>query len=136
MDISISQRQGNVPVTVIKVDGQLDGQSYQDLIGKARELYEAGARDFLLDLTDLTYISSAGLVAIHSIALLVKGEEIPDPESGWSAYRSMGRTSAAGLQTHIKLLNPREEVRNVLDMVGFGNVFQIFTNLDDAVKSF
>jgi len=136
VDISISQQQGNVPVTVIKVDGQLDGQSYQDLIGKARELHDAGARDFILDLTDLTYISSAGLVAIHSIALLVKGEELPDPESGWSAYRSMGRTSAAGLQTHIKLLNPREEVRNVLDMVGFGNVFQIFTDLDAAVKSF
>ncbi len=136
MDISVSQQQGNVPVTVIKVDGQLDGQSYQDLIAKARELYDAGARDFLLDFSDLTYISSAGLVAIHSIALLVKGEEIPDPEAGWSAYRSMSRTSAAGLQTHIKLLNPRDEVRNVLDMVGFGNVFQIFTNLDEAVKSF
>ena len=136
MNISVSQQQGNVPVTVIKVDGQLDGQSYQDLIGKARELYDAGARNFLLDLSDLTYISSAGLVAIHSIALLVKGEELPDPESGWSAYRSMGRTSAAGLQTHIKLLKTREEVKNVLDMVGFGNVFQIFTDLDEAVKSF
>jgi anti-anti-sigma regulatory factor len=136
MNISVSQQQGNVSVTVIKVNGQLDGQSYQDLIGKARELYDAGARDFILDLSDLTYISSAGLVAIHSIALLVKGEELPDPESGWSAYRSMGRTSAAGLQTHIKLVNPREEVRNVLDMVGFGNVFQIFTDLDEAVKSF
>jgi anti-sigma B factor antagonist len=136
MNISVSQQQGNVPVTVIKVDGQLDGQSYQDLIAKARELYDSGARDFLLDLSDLTYISSAGLVAIHSIALLVRGEELPDPESGWSAYRSMGRTSAAGLQTHIKLLNPREEVKNVLDMVGFGNVFQIYTDLDEAVKSF
>ena len=136
MNISVSEQQGNVPVTVLKVDGQLDGQSYQDLIAKARELYDAGARDFLLDLSDLTYISSAGLVAIHSIALMVKGEELPDTESGWTAYRSMGRTSAAGLQTHIKLLNPREEVKNVLDMVGFGNVFQIFTDLDQAVKSF
>ena len=136
MDISVSQAQGNVPITIVKVDGQLDGQSYQQLINKAQELYGAGARDFILDLSDLSYISSAGLVAIHSIALLVKGEELPDPESGWSAYRSVGRTSAAGLQTHIKLFNPREDVRNVLDMVGFGNVFQIFTDLDEAVKSF
>ena len=136
MDLSVSQKQGNVPVTVIKVDGQLDGQSYQDLINKAKDLYSEGARDFLLDFSDLTYISSAGLVAIHSIALLVKGEELPDPESGWSAYRSMGRTSAAGLQNHIKLFKPREEVRNVLDMVGFGNVFQIYTDFDEAVMSF
>jgi len=96
MDISVSEQQGNVPVAVIKVDGQLDGQSYQDLIAKARELYDAGARDFLLDLSNLTYISSAGLVAIHSIALLVKGEELPDPESG----RSHHCGPASGEQRH------------------------------------
>ena len=136
MEISSSQVQGNIPVTVIKLEGQLDGQNYQDLIAKARELYSTGARDFVLDLSDLTYISSAGLVALHSVALLVKGEEPPDPEQGWSAFRSMGRTSSSGVQTHLKLLNPREEIRNVLDMVGFGNVFPIYTDLDEAVKSF
>lgn len=136
MEISVSQVQGNVPVSVLKLDGQLDGQNYQELINKARELYNAGMRDLVLDLSDLTYISSAGLVALHSVALLVKGEELPDTEQGWSAYRSLGRTAASGQQSHIKLLNPREEVRNVLDMVGFGNVFQIFTDLDEAVKSF
>jgi anti-anti-sigma regulatory factor len=136
MDISVSQSQGNVPVTVLKLDGQLDGQNYQDLIAKAQELFKAGAHDFILDLSDLTYISSAGLVALHSVALLVKGEDLPDTEHGWSAYRSMGRTSAAGLQSHVKLLNPRDDVKGVLEMVGFTSVFEIFTDLDEAVKSF
>jgi anti-anti-sigma factor len=136
MDISVSQTQGNVPVTVLKLAGQLDGQNYQDLITKAQELHKAGARDFVLDLSDLTYISSAGLVALHSIALLVKGEDLPDTEHGWAAYRSLGRTSAAGLQDHVKLVNPREEVKSVLHMVGFTNVFAIFSELDEAVKSF
>lgn len=136
MEISVSQLQGKVPVTVMKLKGQLDGQNYEELITKARELFNAGARDFVLDLSDLTYISSAGLVALHSVALLVKGEELPDTEQGWSAYRSLGRTSASGMQSHIKLVNPTEEVKNVLDMVGFGNVFPIYTDLDEAVKSF
>ena len=136
MNISISQVQGKIPVTVVKVDGQLDGQTYQDLINKARESYQAGWRDFLVDMTDLSYISSAGLVALHSLALMLKGEELPDTESGWSAYRSMSKTSGAGRQTHIKLLNPRTEVKSVLDMVGFTAVFDIFTDLDEAVKSF
>jgi anti-anti-sigma factor len=136
MNISVIKEAGRVDVTVLRVDGQLDGQSYQDLIVKAKELYNAGARDFLLDLTDLTYISSAGLVALHSIALLVKGEEMPDTEQGWSAYRSMGRGSESGMQTHIKLLNPREEVKGVLEMVGFDRVFEIYRDLDEAVKSF
>ena len=136
MDISISRMQGNVLVTVLKLAGQLDGQNYQDLIAKAQELYNAGARDFILDLSDLTYISSAGLVALHSVALLAKGEELPDTEHGWSAYRSIGKASTAGVQTHLKLLKPREEVRNVLEMVGFSNVFEIYNDLDEAVKSF
>lgn len=136
MNISVSQAQGNVPITVLKLDGQLDGQNYQELITKAQELYATGTRDFLLDLSGLTYISSAGLVALHSVALLARGEELPDTEGGWSAYRSMGRSSEAGIQKHVKLLNPSSEVMGVLDMVGFGNVFEIFTDLDEAVKSF
>jgi anti-anti-sigma factor len=136
MNISISQVQGRVPVTVVKVEGQLDGQTYQDLISQARDAYQAGWRDFLIDMSDLTYISSAGLVALHSLALMLKGEELPDTEAGWSALRSMAKTSGAGRQIHIKLLNPRSEVSNVLDMVGFTSVFDIFTDLDEAVKSF
>ena len=136
MNISVSQAQGSVPVTVLKLDGQLDGQNYQDLITKAQELYHSGSRDFLLDLSDLTYISSAGLVALHSVAMLTRGEELPDFEGGWSAYRSMGRSAEAGVQRHVKLLNPRSEVMGVLDMVGFTTVFDIFTDLDEAVKSF
>ena len=136
MNISVSQVQGKIPVTVVKLEGQLDGQTYQDLITKAREAYQAGWRDFLVDMSDLTYISSAGLVALHSMALLLKGEELPDTESGWSAYRSMGRSKEAGIQQHMKLLNPRPEVQSVLDMVGFTAVFEILTDFDEAVKSF
>jgi len=136
MNISVSQAQGKVPVTVIKLDGQLDGQNYQELIAKAQEQYGAGAREFLLDLSDLTYISSAGLVALHSVALLARGDELPDMEGGWAAYRSLGRSSEAGIQKHVKLLNPSTEVMSVLDMVGFGNLFEIYTNLDEAVNSF
>ena len=136
MNISVSQAQGRVPVTILKLDGQLDGQNFQELISKAQELHSAGARDFLLDLSDLTYISSAGLVALHSVALLTRGEQVPDMEGGWAAYRSMGRSSEAGLQKHVKLLNPRSEIMGVLDMVGFSNIFEIFTDREEAVNSF
>ena len=74
MNISVTKESGRVDVAVLHVEGQLDGQSYQDLIIKAKELFNAGSRDFIIDLTNLTYISSAGLVALHSIALMVKGE--------------------------------------------------------------
>ena len=136
MNITVSQAQGNVPVTVIKLDGELDGQNYQDLINKAREVYEGGARNFLIDLSDLTYVSSAGLVALHTVALLARGEALPDTEAGWSAIRSVGSAGSSGIQEHVKLFNPRNEVKSVLDMVGFSSAFQIYTDLDEAVQSF
>ena len=136
MNITISQEPGRVPVAVIRLEGQLDGQNFQELINKAREVYESGTRDVLLDLGALTYISSAGLVSLHTIALLLRGEALPDPEQGWAALKSMDRSRDGGFQQHIKLLNPRPEVQNVLEMVGFAAFFEAFTDLQKAVQSF
>lgn len=136
MNITVSKEIGRVDITVVRLEGRLDGQTYQALIETARNAYDEGSRDFLIDLSDLTYISSAGLVALHSVALLANGNALPDTEAGWSAIRSTGRASNEGIQKHIKLYNPREDVKNVLDMVGFNNAFEIFDDLDKAIKSF
>ena len=136
MKITLSKEVGRVDVTVLRLEGQLDGQTYQSLIEKAREIYKAGSRNFLIDLSELTYVSSAGLVALHTVALVANGEALPDVESGWSSIRAVGSAGKEGVQKHVKLYNPREEVMSVLDMVGFGNAFEIFTDLDKAVKSF
>lgn len=136
MEITVSQEQGRVTVSVIRVSGQLDGQSYQNLIAKAREVVESGTQNILLDLSDLTYISSAGLVSLHTIALMTRGEELPDLEQGWSTLKSMDRTRDGGKQKHLKLLNPRPEVTSVLEMVGFSTFFETFTDKKTAIDSF
>jgi anti-anti-sigma regulatory factor len=136
MEITISQEQGRAAVSVIRVTGHLDGQTYQDLIAKAREVVKGGVKNILLDLSDLTYISSAGLVSLHTIALMTRGEEPPDPEQGWSTLKSMDRTRDGGLQKNFKLLNPRPEITNVLEMVGFSEFFEVFTDKQKAVDSF
>jgi len=136
MEITISQEQGRVSVSVIRIAGHLDGQTYQDLIEKAREVVKAGTKNILLDLSDLTYISSAGLVSLHTIALMTRGEEPPDPEQGWSTLKSMDTARDGGMQKHLKLLNPRSEITNVLEMVGFSEFFEVFTDKQKAVDSF
>ena len=136
MTISVLQKQGRVPVTVISLDGRLDGQNYQELITNGQELYKVGVRDILLDLTNLSYISSAGMVAFHNIALLLRGETPPSPDEGWGTYRSMGRSSEGETQEHFKLYNPQPDVSHTLDMVGFNTIFKIFTDLDEAINSF
>jgi anti-anti-sigma factor len=136
MEITVSQEQGRISISIIKVSGQLDGQSYEALIRKAREVVDGGIRNILLDLGELTYISSAGLVSLHTIALMTRGEDLPAPEQGWSSLKSMDRSRDGGLQKNLKLLNPRPEVVSVLDMVGFSAFFEIFTDKQKAIDSF
>ena len=134
MQITVSQEQGNV--VILQIVGHLDGQSYQDLIMKAQEMIVGGAKNILLDMSDLTYISSAGLVSLHTISMLLRGEKTPDPEQGWSALKSMDRTRDGGMQKNLKLLNPAAQVVSVLDMVGFTEFFEIFTDKQKALESF
>lgn len=136
MEIAVSTEQGRVAVSVLRIAGQLDGQTYNQLIERAREAYAAGSRSMLLDLGDLTYLSSAGLVALHSIALLLRGESLPDAEQGWNTLKTMDRSHESGRHRSLKLLNPRPEVKSVLEMVGFSDFFEIFTDRQQALASF
>lgn len=135
MEINVSQEQGTVPVSVIHIKGDLDASSYLGLINTAQKLYNAGVRSLLLDLTDLAFISSAGLASLHIVTKLFRGEET-NTEDGWGTYKEIDRDREAGMQSHVKLLNPSAEVDNVLDTVGFKQFFEIFSSLDEAVQSF
>lgn len=123
-------------MTILHADGTLDASNYQDLISAAKEAYDAGARDILLDLSDVSYMSSAGLVGLQSVAALLRGSEPPDPESGWGAFRAVERDRDAGLQEHFKLLKPQPRVDRVLEMVGFKRFLGVYSDLETAVASF
>ncbi len=136
MEITVQQRQGRAPVTILQTHGDLDASTYQDLIAKAQQVYEAGARNILIDMSDTEFMGSSGLVALHSIALLLRGKELPDLESGWAAFHAIDRDRDAGLQQHIKLLNPQSQVDRALEMSGLKQFFEVHTDLETAVASF
>lgn len=136
MNISVREMQGRVPVTVLGVQGDLDASNYQDLIAKATEVRGAGGMDILLDLSNTSFVSSSGLVALHSIALLMRGEQPPSLEEGWSAIQSMHRGLGKGVQQHLKLLGPQPYVVRTLEKAGLIEFFEIHTDLDTAVASF
>jgi anti-anti-sigma regulatory factor len=136
MDISVSQVQARVPVWVVQPHGELDASTYQELIGEAQSVYSEGARDILLDLSDVPYVSSSGLVALQSIAALLRGEGPPNPEEGWGAFRAIDRDRDTGIQPHLKLLDPPPRVDHVLEMVGFKRFLAVYTDQDEALASF
>jgi anti-anti-sigma regulatory factor len=134
--IIASEARGEVPVAVLQLHGELDRSNYQSVIDRAREAYDAGVRDLLLDLEYVPFTGSSGLVALHSIALLMRGETPPDPEARWGALRSMNGESEPGLQGHVKLLSPQPKVEKVLKMAGFDRFFEIHTDQEEAIASF
>jgi anti-anti-sigma regulatory factor len=136
MEITVSTQQGRVSVTVLQPHGDVDASNYAELISKARELFNGGAKDFLIDLSDVPFMSSAGLVALHSVAMFLRGEQPVDPQSGWAALKSMDHSRESGMQTHVKLLNPQEMVHETLDKAGFTQFFKVFNDLKTAVESF
>ena len=136
MEISVAQAQGKVPVSIIKIKGDLDASSYLDLVEAAQKLYESGAKNLLLDLTVLSFISSAGLASLHIVAKLFRGGKVNTEESGWVTYKQIDRDRDSGVQNYVKLFNPSSEVNNVLETVGFKQIFEVYTDLDEAVQSF
>ncbi len=100
MNFSVHQMQGKVPVTIMGIQGDVDGSTYMAVIDKAQSLCRAGTRDLLVDLTGVPYLSSAGLVALHHIALLMRGDQPPDPTQGWAALRAIAMEQGS-VQRHV-----------------------------------
>jgi hypothetical protein len=50
--------------------------------------------------------------------------------------RSVGVRGTMKKSENVKLFNPSEEILNLLEMVGFNIVFDIFNDFDKAVNSF
>jgi len=136
MIINILQKQGRVLVTILELVGKLDGSNHLQLVEEATKIYLTGARDLLIDLSKLTYLSSAGLTAIHKTALIFRDQPILKDESGWEAYHAIDRDRGSGLQKHVKLLSPQSAVTSVLEITGFDSLFKIDTDLNAAVASF
>lgn len=120
MSILVGQEQGNVAVTVLKIEGDIDANTYMDLQDKAAEVVEEGASNILLDMADVKYMGSAGFRAIHAIANMLNKEN----EKGM--YKSK----------HVKLLNPHGEVARVIKTLGFDSFLEIHEDRNAAISSF
>ena len=136
MEINVSKFQDNTPVTSMQLKGDLDGSSYEKFITEAQNLYDAGTRNLILDMSELTFLSSAGLAGLHRIARVYSGEDRSTMEEGWSAIHAMGKERDSGFQNRVKLLNPDQKIKDILDTVGFLTFFEIYTDVNPAIASF
>ncbi len=132
MDIEISHEQGRKPVTVFRIRGEVNITTYEQLEKQARDAQASGTRDLLLDLTEVTYVSSAGIRALNNIFKLLRSDA---PEESDEAMRR-GLSDGTFKSPHVKLLNPTSRVVEVLKIAGVDMLLEIHQNRKDALASF
>jgi len=128
LEITSSQIQGDVSATILHLKGQLDRNTDEQLIDRARQSYEDGARHLLLDLSEVDMLTSSGLHAIHTLFRLFtpQGDLELMHKQNEEPYKS----------SYFKLLCPNPQIYYILNITGFLQNLLIYNNLDDAIKSF
>jgi anti-anti-sigma regulatory factor len=118
-----TERQGDI--AVLALDGELDASNYEDVIRAARTAYAEGARHLVLDLGELSYMGSAGLVALHAAGLIFQGIEPPGGEAGWDALTQFGAdVSTSRFHEVMKLAAVPPTVDRVFSHTGMGVLFE------------
>jgi anti-sigma B factor antagonist len=102
-------------VDVVTVVGRVDSSTAPQLDQTLKGLVDNGHFKLVLDLSEVDYMSSAGLRAMVSCLREVKkGVRMGD----------------------LRLANPSERVAEVLELAGLDQVFQVFEDQVGAVGSF
>jgi anti-anti-sigma regulatory factor len=129
--MEITTERPSAGVAVIALDGELDGSNFDRVIDAGRAAYTGGARRVVLDLSNVSYMGSSGLVAIHSIALLLAGKEPTSPDDGWQAIHEINQ--AVEGDPSVLLAGPQASVRRVLDRSGMAELFPVHADRDAAL---
>lgn len=136
LDTTVEQVDGPTPVTVLALDGELDASNFADLVRQVQDLYAAGTRALVLDLEGLRFMASSGLVALHSIVRVLRGEAPDDPDAGWQSLHSVGLDAAGGVaQTQVQLSGVQPAVQRVLDRTGLNRLFRVHPDRASALAA-
>jgi len=106
-------RQEPNDICIIDLSGYLDAHTASDLEKIFLTAYDGGCRRFVVNFTDLDYISSAGLGVFMVFIEAVKREN-----------------------GDIKMAAMKPKVFTVFDLLGFPVLFNIHTSVEDAVNAY
>lgn len=107
------RKTGGREVEVLSLKGQLDAHTFPSLQKELEGLAEGNEPRVVLDCQDLEYISSAGLGVLKKMT-----REFRDR------------------QGDIRLAALPPKINNVVSLLGFDQVIQVYTGLTDAIDSY
>ena len=104
---------GKVDVCRIKINGYLDSSTFPKLQDYLAGKMEEKNYNFLLDLQDLDYVSSAGLGVLMGILRQVRAQ-----------------------QGDLKIVNMSEKIERVFNLLGFSRLMQVYRDEREALDDF
>jgi anti-anti-sigma factor len=126
--ITKSQVQGEGPVMVFHLNGQLDGSTENQLLDEVRQAHEDGVTHLLIDLSEVTMLTSAGLRAIQNTLKLFT------PQSDIDLMHQ--HTGEPYKSPYFKMVCPNPQIYYVLNIAGFLHNIPIYSAMDEAIGSF
>lgn len=120
LHIAILTNEGPASATVLQLTGPLDANTHNDLETAANEAIENGAQNIILEMSNVSYMSSAGLRAIHAITKKLNNDD------NENAIKS----------DNLRIASPSDEVRKIFKTLGFDAYIDIIDDLDSAIASF
>ncbi len=112
--VEISKKEGRVPVTVFHLQDRVNLGNYAELEQTAKEAYDNGMRELVIDLSKTPSMTSVGVRALVVIHKLLSTDQAK----------------------HLKLAGPIPYVREMLQISGITEYIQIYDTVDEAVASF
>lgn len=134
MEFKVSTENGRVPVTVLRVTGNIDSSNYEEFQSMAKQLIDGGTHYILVDLSQVPFVSSAGLRALHTISNELRARH-PDANLNDEQVKK-GIRAGTYKSPHLKLLNPSSQTKTAFETGGFDMYIDTFTDIKTAVASF
>ena len=131
MEITISQAQGRVPITIMRLKGDFDYMSVDDFDREARTALEKGGMNFLIDMSGVPFMSSVGFRSIHNLYDLLHKAETEERKA-----IHKGVLDGTYKAPHLKLLSPAKRVLDSLKLISLDMYIDIFDNEQEAIAAF
>lgn len=126
--IDKSESQGKTPLTILHLKGQLDGSTENQFLDQTRQVFDEGATHLLVDLSEVSMLTSAGLRAIQNTLKIFTPQHDKEVirEHGEEPYKS----------PYFKMVCPNPQVYYILNISGFLQNILIYNDMEEAVNSF
>lgn len=120
-------------VTVLRVQGDVDGETYGALMIQAQQLVAGGTRRLVIDLTLCDYMSSAGLMVFTTIFKQMRDMNRNQADASWATKNVLDRAGEWGAERELVLVGPSPDVQRVLNMAGIPAYISIYPGVKQAL---